>query len=149
MTPEPAASMNQEPNYADFYRSLLQIGPHALTGVEKWMVDWLGDEGTCSELLWLEGMQETFHDTWGVSPEQAIHEAHEGYIQAVQAALLDLSISPADKGWCICPLTAQPLSWADSVRRIGCGLKDDQVRGLLAAAKSPRSNPVSRLHLVR
>lgn len=148
MTLEPTASSNQEPNYAEFYRCLLQIGPHALTGVEDWMVDWLGDEGTCSELLWLEGMQETFHDTWGVSPELAVHEAHDGYIQAVQTALLALPISPGDGGWSICPVTGQLLDWAESARQIGGSLNEDQVRRLLAAAKSLRSNPAPHLRLV-
>lgn len=144
MTAELPKTLHQEPNYDAFYRCLLQVGPSTLTGVEDWMVEWFEYEGTCSELLWREGMQEEFLNTWGESQHLAICEAHAEYIQAVQTALLELPISWGSDGWRTCPASAQKLDWEESVRQIAGNLNQDQVRCLVAAAQSPRlSSPSS------
>lgn len=136
MTSDPSHALPSIPNYNLFYRCLLRIGPSTLTGVESWMVEWLRDEGTCSELLWREGMEEAFHDNWHDSPEVAIHEAHYEYVQAVQDALLELPVSSMSEGWVSCSQTRRKLRWVESVRQVTGSLSEQQVLYLAAATRA-------------
>ena len=125
------------PNWAEFYKVLLQVGPSALMGIPADWKEWFRDEGGSSDWFWYEGIVEEFFENWKESPELAVREAFGSYVLGVQAGLRELPVSPNSEGWVTCGKSGALLTWEESIRAITGELAAEQVQALLVAARVP------------
>lgn len=133
------------PNWAEFYKGLLQVGPSALIGIPADWTEWFRDEGSSSDWFWYEGIVEEFFENWKESPELAVREAFGSYVLGVQAGLRELPVSPSSEGWVTCGETKALLTWDESISVIKGELAPWHVQALLVAAHAPEAaSPVRR-----
>lgn len=122
-----------EPNWHKFYKTLLRLGPHALTGIPKQWVRWFQVDWFWTPYIW-----DAFDCAWYESPELAVEEAISQFVEAVQGALYDLPVADFESGWVSDPTSGGALSWSDCIDQIRCDVVPPRIRrALLNAASMP------------
>lgn len=129
------------PNWPEFYRALNRLAPLILGNLPRPLVRWFQVEGASGDWFYSDELQSALFSLWPESPERAVEQSLQHYVDAVRAQLLELMFSPSQSGWTTDVASDRAGSWEDCVHKINASNMHARVlRALICAANRPSSS---------